>query len=221
MGISHDDEDGIHHARVKRTSVDDDGKPMGIPSKNSLLGHRKHKVEFINGRIKILTANIIAENLLAQIDDYRHRHLLINEIEDHQIYESDIPKSQGTCTTPSVMIKKKRKTRGWEFYVRWKGGSGDWIAMKDLKDLYPAPLADYAMSNVIQDEPVFAWWIPFTLKKRNSILQKIKPMYHQRTHKYVIQIPKNVREAQDIDTVNGNKLWMESVQMEMKDTDLH
>ena len=93
--------------------------------------------------------------------------------------------------------------------------------MKYLKDSYTVPLAEYKMVNGIQDEPYFVWWVPFTLKKRNSILHKIKPKYHQRTHKYVIQIPKNVREAQDIDTVNGNKLWMESVQMEMKDTDLH
>ena len=84
LGIRHNDEEGIHHASVKRRELDDDGKPMGTPSKNLLLYHRQYKVEFINMRIEILTANIIAENLLAQVDDNENRHLLIDEIEDHR-----------------------------------------------------------------------------------------------------------------------------------------
>ena len=88
--------------------------------------------------------------------------------------------------------------------------------MKDLKDSYPVLLADDAMANVIKDKPAFAWWVTFTLKKRNSIIQKIKSKYHQRTHKYGIRIPKNVQEVQDIDTVNGNTLCMDSVRKEMK-----
>ena len=34
------------------------------------------------------------------------------------------------------MIRKKRTTRGWGFYVRWKEGSGDWITMNYFKDSY-------------------------------------------------------------------------------------
>ena len=60
----------------------------------------------------------------------------------------------------------KRTTRGWEFYVRWKGGYGDWIAMKDFKDSYPVTLADYAFANDTQEEPDFTWWVSFTLLGR-------------------------------------------------------
>ena len=70
------------------------------------------------------------------------------------------------------MHRDKRTTRQWEFYALWKGSSGDWIAMKDLKDSYHVPLADYAVPNDIQEEPDFAWWVPFTLKKRISIIKK-------------------------------------------------
>ena len=77
-----------------------------------------------------MTANIIAENLLAQVDDDGHQHLLIYEIEYHRVDKSAVPKSEGTYTTGSGLHRNKRTTRGWEFYVRWKGGSGDWIAMK-------------------------------------------------------------------------------------------
>ena len=85
--------------------------------------------------------------------------------------------------------------------------------MKGLKDSYPVLLADYAMVNNIQDEQAFAWWVTLTLKKRTLIIQKIKSKYHQRTHKHVIRISMNVLEAHDIDTVNGNMLWMQSVRM--------
>ena len=121
-------------------------------------------MELIDRRIEILTTNIIAENLLEQVDDDGHRHLLIDEIEDHQINESAIPKSQETYNTPSRMIRKKITTRGWEFYLQWKGGYRDWITMKDLKDSYPVRLANYAVANGFQHEPTFAWWVPFTLK---------------------------------------------------------
>ena len=58
LGIRHNNEEGIHHAIVNRRELNDDRKPMGKPSNNPLLYHLKYKVEFIDGRIDILTANI-------------------------------------------------------------------------------------------------------------------------------------------------------------------
>ena len=169
----HDNEEGLHHPRIKRRDVNNEGRPMGTPNNNPFLDQRKYEVELLDRRIDILTANIIDKNLLEQVDDDGHRHLLMDEIENHRREESDITKSQGTLTTESGMQRKKQAMVGWEFYVRWKGGSGDWIAMKDLKDSYPVPLADYAMANDIQDDPDFAWWVPFTLRKRISNIKKI------------------------------------------------
>ena len=85
---------------------------MGTPINNSLLDHQQYKVEFIDGRIEIQTANIMDDIVLAQVDDNGHRHLLIDEIEVHRIDESDIPKSQWTYTPPSGMIRNKRTTMG-------------------------------------------------------------------------------------------------------------
>ena len=68
----------------------------------------------------------------------------------------------------------------------------------------------------IQDEPVFAWWVMYTLKKRKAIIQKVRSKYWQRTHKYGIRIPKTVAEAKDIDKENGDTMWMDAVRLEMK-----
>ena len=160
------DEEGLHYARVKRRVIDADGTPVGVPNNNPLLDSRQYEVEFADGRSETLTANVIAENILAQVDEHGHRHMLIEEIEDHRTTKDAIPKNQGTYTTRSGYERKKWTTRGWEFFVRWKDGSGDWVKMKDIKESYPVPLADYAVSNNIHEEPAFAWWVPHTLKKR-------------------------------------------------------
>ena len=209
-------EDGLHLARVKRRALDDEGKPLGVPNNNPILDSRQYEVEFIDGHIEILTANIIAENLLAQVDDHGRRHLLIEEIEDHRTTPEAIPKSKGTYATKYGLQRKIRTTKGWEFYVRWKDGSGDWITMKDLKASYPVPLADYAISNDIHEEPAFAWWVPYTLKKRTAIVAKVKSKYWKRTHKYGIRVPKSVHEARIIDAENRNTMWQDAIDQEMK-----
>ena len=60
--------------------------------------------------------------------------------------------------------------------MKWKGGSGDWVTLKDLKESYPptasqlcyglkesylVPLANYALVKGLQTELAFAWWIPY------------------------------------------------------------
>ena len=86
--------------------------------------------------------------------------------------------------------------------------------MKYLKYSYPVPLADYVVANDIQEEPDFSWSVTLTLKKRILIIQKIKSKYFQRTHKYEIRVPKSVKKTQEVETQNGNKLWMDSIRLE-------
>ena len=82
--------------------------------------------------------------------------------------------NQGTYNTKSGFDRKIRTTKGWEFYVRWKDRYRDWINTKDLKYSYPVPLTNYSVVNKLQDEPTFAWWVPYTLNKRIAIIIKIK-----------------------------------------------
>ena len=211
-----DDTEPAQHARVKRRAVDVDGIPMGTPNENPILDQRQYEVEFNDGRIEIMTANIIAENLLAQVDEEGHRQLLLDEITDHRILQDAVPKDKGTYKSRNGHERLKRTTKGWELYVTWKGGSGDWIALKDLKESYPVELAEYAVNNNLVDEPAFKWWVPYVLKKRERIIKKLKTKYWQRSHKYGLKIPKSVAEAIEIDKENGDTMWMDAVRLEMK-----
>jgi PAS domain-containing protein len=218
LGMRSNEEEEMQYARVKRRAIDEDGKPIGKPARNNnqLLDSRQYEIEYADGRTDILTANVIAENLLAQVNEEGQRHLLIDEIEDHRTSKEAIPKEKGTYKTKRGLERPIRTTKGWEFYVRWKDGSADWVTLKDLKDSYPVPLADYAVANDIQDEPALAWWVPYTLKKRIAIISKVKSKYWQRTHKYGIRVPKTTKEAIQIDLENNNTLWQDAIALEMK-----
>jgi hypothetical protein len=103
--------------------------------------------------------------------------------------------------------------------VEWRDGSSDWVSLKDLKDSYPVELAVYyAKENSLEDEPAFAWWVPYVLRKQKKILQKVKSKYWARTHnsQYGIRIPQNIKEAIEIDKDNGNTLWMDAIKLEMQ-----
>jgi hypothetical protein len=65
-------------------------------------------------------------------------------------------------------------------------------------------------------EPAFNWWVPYTLRKRNKIIKKVKAKYWRTTHKFGIRIPKSVEEALLIDMENGNLLWRDAVDKDMR-----
>ena len=77
-------------------------------------------------------------------------------------------------------------------------------------------LSEYAVASKITDEPAFAWWVPFTLRKRDRIISKIKSKYWVRTHKFGIKIPKNLKEAIAFDLENGDTLWWDAICKEMR-----
>mmetsp|Transcript_2846 Transcript_2846/g.3147 ORF Transcript_2846/g.3147 Transcript_2846/m.3147 type:complete len:189 (+) Transcript_2846:127-693(+) len=166
--------------------------------------------------MEILTANIIAENIIAQVDEESHCQMLFEEIIDHRVLPDAIPKHEGTYKSSSGAIRKKRTTRGVELCTQWKDGSTDWISLKDLKDSYPIELVEYAIQQKINDLPAFAWWIPYVLKKRHRVIYKLKTKYWQRTHKYGICIPKSIDDAIKIDDVNKNIYWVDAIKLEMK-----
>ena len=90
---------------------DYEGKPLGIANTNPLLDSRQYVVEYIDGQIKELTANI-AENLIAQLDDEGRRQMMLGEIMDHRTSHEAIPKSQGTYVNSYGVSQKKTTTRG-------------------------------------------------------------------------------------------------------------
>ena len=122
--------------------------------------------------------------------------------------------ADGYETGPNGQLKPKKTTVGWEICVEFVDGSSDWIPLKDIKDSNPIELAEYAVANRIDQEPAFKWWASHALRKRNRVINNVKPKYRKTTHKFKVRVPKNMKEAIQLDEANGNTLWQDSIKKE-------
>eukprot|EP00957_Ditylum_brightwellii_P015527 1170446-Ditylum_brightwellii.AAC.1 len=76
----------------------------------------------------------------------------------------------------------RKTTVGWSLLVKWKNNSESWIPLKDMKESHPVETAEYVKAQGIADEPAFCWWVPYTLRKRDVILAKVKAQVRKTTH---------------------------------------
>lgn len=211
--ITHGDEkiQGTVTKRIKG----DDGKPIGKRDNNWMKDTRKYEVEIADGTTREFYANVLAENMFAQVDTDGHEFELLLEIVDHKKDGSALTKEEGFLVTKSNRKVRKRTTRGWKLLVMWKSGTTDWIPVSQLKESNPVEVAEYARANKIDDEPAFAWWVREVLKKRNRIIAKVKSRYWRTTHKFGVELPKSVTEAFAIDKRTGTDHWRRAIEKEM------
>ena len=101
--------------------------------------------------------------------------------------------------------------------MKWSDGSTSWIDLKVLKESNPVDVAEFAVARGIQDEPAFAWWVPYTMRKRDVIVSAIKARARKVTHKYGIEIPTSVEHARELDAKNGNRFWQDALEKEIFD----
>ena len=203
-------------ARVTKRLKDANGLPIGLANENPILDTWMYEVEYLDGERTSLAANNIAENLFAQVDDEGNRQVLMDEIMGHRSNEHAVKQEDAFIATKTGTKRRRETTKGWELLVRWKDGGTDWIALKHIKESYPVQVAEYAVSSRISDEAAFAWWSSSVLKKRKRIIAKTKSKYWLRMHKFGIEIPKSVLQAQQIDAKCGNTLWWDTICKEMK-----
>jgi hypothetical protein len=69
---------------------------------------------------------------------------------------------------------------------------------------------------MIAEQPAFAWWVPYVLRKRERIIQKVKSQYWKHTHKYGVELPKSVKQVLVIYRNTGTSFWKDAIEKEMK-----
>jgi hypothetical protein len=212
MGIGSDSE---RRGRVTKRSRGMEGDAIGRAHTNPLFDTREYDIEFTDGTVEKYTANIIAENMFAQVDDEGNMYQILSEITDHKTDGTAIPISEGTVRTASGAERPKVTTKGWFLLVQWKDGSSSWEKLNDLKASNPIEVAEYAVANRIADEPAFKYWVSHVLRKRNRIISKVKSKYWRVTHKFGIKLPHSVDEALEIDRETGTDYWRKALNKEM------
>ncbi|MCK7580946.1 MAG: hypothetical protein MZV65_38600 [Chromatiales bacterium] len=82
--------------RVVKRSWGLDNKPIGHAHANPMFDTQEYEIEFTDGTHEKYQANVIAENMYAQVDSKGNQFLLLlQEITDHKRDNSAIPISDG------------------------------------------------------------------------------------------------------------------------------
>ena len=146
----------------------------------------------------------------AQCDSEGNQYLLRAGIVDHKKDQSAVEEEDMYIKYGSNMQPRKT-TKGWSLCIEWNDGSTSRECLANLKESNPMEVADYALVHGLEAEPAFAWWVPFTFKRRNRIIASINKRYHKRTHKFGIEIPKTYDDCVRIDKENGSTLWQDAI----------
>ena len=170
-------------ARVIGFAKDDKGREKGTYNPEPVLDTRIYEVMFPDGAVEQYAANLIAENLIGQVDEEGKTHLMLESIDDHR--------TDGTQAT----IQGSMTTRGHELKCSWKDGTSTWIPLKDLKESYPIETAEYASAMHLVESPAFKWWVPHVLRKRDQIISKVQHRLVKKNFKYGHVVPSSVKEA--------------------------
>ena len=203
-------------ARVTKRLRDAQGIPIGTAHDNPLLDTRIYEVEYLDGHKAALSANTIATNMFAQVDDEGNRHVLFDSIIDHRTDGTEVSIDDTFIQSKNGGRRRRESTKGWEILLQWKDGSTTWEKLKDIKEAYPIEMAEYSIDKGISKEAAFAWWVPYVIRKKNRIISKVKSKYWVRTHKFGLRVPKTVEEALQLDRENNDNKWWEAICQEMK-----
>jgi hypothetical protein len=208
--------DEMCSGKVVRQSLGPDGRTAGMYDDNPMLNSVIYDIEFPDGQTKEYAANTIAENMLTQVDCDGYSTTLMQGIIDFKKDEATaISKADKWVVTARGQRRLRISTAGWKLLIQWKDGSETWIPLKDMKESHPVETAEFARARGIDDEVAFAYWVPYTLRKRDVIISAMKSRLKRTSHKYGIEVPTSVKHSVELDDANGNHLWRDALSKEM------
>ena len=131
--------------------------PNGVANENPILDSQMYELEYNEGHNASLAANIIAENLFAQVDQAGNRFTILYSItgtrtDGTQVLQKDT--FVHTSTGTKIIVNT---TQIWEIFIQCKDVSTTWNTLKNVKDLYPVQMDEFAVENRISEEPEFSW----------------------------------------------------------------
>ena len=194
----------LQAARVIGPSRDNDNAKRGRYDPNPIKNTQVYDVMFPDGTVQQYAANIIAENLIGQVDDDGHRYLCLDQILDWRVDGSESKKSGD------------KTTKGHQLHVAWRDGTESWIPLKDMKESYPVETAEFAIQSGIHELLAYQWWVPHTLKKKDHIISMTVHRMVKKSFKYGHQVPSSVEEAYLLDKDSRSTRWRDSITKELK-----
>jgi Reverse transcriptase (RNA-dependent DNA polymerase) len=210
--------DGIYKpAVVTGRTMNSTGNVTGTYNENPVMNTMTYDVMFNDGAVKEYSANVIAENLLSQVDGEGFTLTSIKEITNHRVdLLRAVDRSNMWVIGHNGRKRMRQTTAGYWLLVRLHDDSEQWMPLSVLKESNPVEVAYYAKARDLDKEPAFAWWVPYTLRKSKAIIAAVTSRLRKTTHKYGVEIPRSLRHAMEIDKRNGNDIWAKAFQKEMR-----
>ena len=112
------DGDEPQFARVAKRLRDTHGLPIGMAHDNPLLDSRIYEVEYADGHKASLSANTIATNMFAQVDDEGNRYILLDALVDHRTDVTELLSEDAFITSKNGGRRKRETTKGWEILLQ-------------------------------------------------------------------------------------------------------
>ena len=203
-------------AVVTRRKRNHDGPLIGKANENPILDSRVYEVQFYDGSYAEYTANVLLENLYQQVDDEGQSHSILSSIVNHFCDESTAVRPNDGYIEVDGIKHRRITTKGQKFEVEWRDGTSSWIPLKILKESNPIEVAEYVVSRGLEKEPAFNWWVKHTLRRRDCIIKQVWHRVVKKNIKFGVCVPNSVEEALKIDKENGNTLWTDAINKELK-----
>ena len=191
-----------------------DGSLVGLSNSNPKEDHSVYEVHLDDGSYSEYTANIIIENMENQVEKFSSKYSTIKGIIGHRKDDNKAISKQDGWTDNAGARKRVVTTKGWEVEVELNDVTTSWCPLTIVKHSMPIELAEYAITQKINDEPAFAWWVTRTLRRRNNVIKAMS--VPKSLMKYGIKVPGSVEQAYAYDAENGNQLWTDAIKKELK-----
>ena len=132
-----------------------------------------YDVEFLDGAVKYYAENVIAENVLSQVDSSGFYTQALDKIVLHRKLGNNVSMQEVYVTTKRRSHKLGQTTFSWNVLIELKDGSRSCMSLKVFTVSNPIEVAEYATTIGLANEPDFLWWVPYTLKKRDHIISLV------------------------------------------------
>ena len=109
--------DSMNYGTVRRRKRDDNGDLIGRSNDNPFMDTAVYEVEMDSGEFEEYTANIIAENIYAQIDGDGYTTYMLDEIVDHKYTDEALRLDDAIEYKHNQQVHRKT-TKGWKICVR-------------------------------------------------------------------------------------------------------
>ena len=209
----------LARGQVTKHKRDQHGEVTGRAHIVPTLDTCEYTIEWDNGGLSAATANVIAELMYDMCDKDDNRVMLSDTMVGHRCCLTTNTHADQKFTDKNGKVQYKRSTKGWQMCVQWKDGLTSCEKISVMKECYPVQTAEYAVSNNVDSEPAFNWWVSHILKKHNRIISKVKlcqKRFVKTTEKYGIDLPRDAEHAKERNRRNSNTLWADAIAKEMK-----